>query len=116
MHKPNSSQRRGSRRIGADPEFARALTRQEFGRFYWNDTLEVELRSHLKSSRQRHVPAVTPKELANAAVPAKAPAKPDTTCSPQWTPPRLREQRQKLAEARARLLNGRKDESTGGDT
>jgi hypothetical protein len=113
LPKPNSRRRRGARHIGADPEFARTLARQEFGRIYWNDALEAELRKRLRFSQQRQVPAAVPKEPPRATAPARVPAKPETPRSPQWTPPRLREQRQKLAEARARLLEGRKTEHGG---
>jgi hypothetical protein len=108
LPKPNSPYRRGARRIGADADFARALARQEFGRFYWNDRLEAELRGQLGKpeqkdeawSRKRERPAPARKENQDKAT---------TTRAPLWQPPRLREQRQKLAEARARLLNGQRE-------
>ena len=33
-----------SKRDGADPKFAREITRAVFGRFYWNDELAKEVR------------------------------------------------------------------------
>jgi hypothetical protein len=47
-------------RVGKNPRegrsnerFARALARSAFGRHYWDDQLEAELRSQLKISKQR---------------------------------------------------------------
>jgi len=39
---------------GRKARFARALTQSVFGRHYWDDRLEAELRRQLTISKQRH--------------------------------------------------------------
>lgn len=94
-------------RVGADAAFAKAIARSEFGRFYVDDQHMREVARSLARPRAGSMP--TRQVLGGTQAPGadarlsrgKARAKCDQGL---WQQPSLREQRTKLAAAKARLL------------
>jgi hypothetical protein len=82
-----------SQRTGATPEFAQAITRAEFGKYYPKDL-----------PRKREKTAVRPKA---PRPPCQCSRKPDGKAHVPWRPPSVRERRTELAQGKARLLKGR---------
>jgi hypothetical protein len=82
--------RRRLKRVGATPEFAAAITRLEFGRYYPKD---LGASSRAKPGRKKATPP-EPKR------PCEPPVKPHV----RWRPPSIRERRSELEAGKARLL------------
>ena len=90
------------RRIGADADFAKALARSEFGRFYTDDREQREIARSLARTRKKRggVGAEAPERQEAEAQAEKKPSRK----AQLWRPPRIRERRSELATARARLM------------
>jgi hypothetical protein len=94
----------GSRRIGADAAFAKAMARSEFGRFYTDEQEQREVRRSLDRGRERREADRQMKEARKSEADAPEPAKVTGKSKPAlWKAPSPRHRRSELAEARARL-------------
>jgi hypothetical protein len=97
-------------RVGADAAFAKAIARSEFGRFYVDDQQLREVARSLARPRvqgmpTRQVPGGTQSAQASGEEARLAREKLRAKCDQGlWQRPSLREQRTKLAAAKARLL------------
>jgi hypothetical protein len=117
---PHSPWRRLPQRKGADAAFAKAMARAEFGKNYTDDAREAEVRRSLARGKARQAREAAPPKLAPAERDKGGDQEPDGVpgaCKPAgtakfkpWRVIGLREQRQRLATAKARLLNGRQQE------
>ena len=88
--------RRRSRRVGADPAFAKAIARSEFGRFYTDEQEQREVRRSLDRAKPK---ARRPEpEKKEEVAPVRSKSK-----LALWHQPSPRLRRTELAEARARL-------------
>ena len=92
--------RQRSRRVGADPAFAKAIARSEFGRFYTDEQEQREVRRSLARAKARREPKARSPEPAKQEEVAPALSKGKFVL---WHQPSPRLRRTELAEARARL-------------
>ena len=92
--------RQRSRRVGADPAFAKAIARSEFGRFYTDEQEQREVRRSLDRAKARREPKARSLEPDKKEEVAPARSKSKLTL---WHQPSPRHRRTELAEARARL-------------
>lgn len=114
--------RRRVRWIGADAEFAKAMARAEFGRFYTDDSREREVARSMARAKARREPA-----QKKARAPREAPADPTPprddpkggTKHALWRAPRARELKQlhgeRIEQAKARLLERDTPDDTQGE-
>ena len=99
--------RRYSRRVGADPAFAKAIARSEFGRFYTDDQEQREIARSLARAKGRRMSKPSSQEAASEAkLPANGPVGKSKVAL--WREPRVRERRSELAAAKMRLLEAAK--------
>jgi hypothetical protein len=87
-----------SRRVGADPAFAKAIARSEFGRFYTDEQEQREVRRSLDRAKGRRESEEHKPERKEEIAPARSKSK-----LTLWHRPSPRHRRTELAEARARL-------------
>jgi hypothetical protein len=106
--------RRRRRRVGADADFAKAMARLEFGRFYTDEQQQREVRRSLeraKPCRQPNEPE--PEKKVPSAPPPSAGA---DKCKPKlWHRPRVRERRTELADGMAKLAARAKSRKERGE-
>ena len=100
-----------SRRVGADPAFAKAMARSEFGRFYADDQQLREVWRSFSRADARRKPKPERPEASEPELTRGPKAK-----SKLWHQPRVRERRTELAHAMARIAAAAKLRKKEGET
>jgi hypothetical protein len=104
IFRPGRAPVRRRRRIGADADFAKAMARAEFGRFYVDQRQLDEVSRSLGQAEARRRPKP---DRENEAAPPPCPNPKAAGTKPQlWHRPSVRERRTELADAMARLTAG----------
>jgi hypothetical protein len=96
--------------VGLDAAFAKAIARAEFGQFYVDEQQQREVRRSLDRAKGHRKPEQEAESQEQTPPPAPR------SKSALWHPPKVRERRTELAEARSRIAAAAKLRQAKEDT